>query len=89
MLRKYVFLLTWGVIVHTSLKGAVSSPQGNSVYLTNIKNRLYLYFVFADSYDAVVTTGSFAPGHLNEDCYEDLISITKKGRKYFQITSSV
>ena len=34
----------------------------------------------SDTYDAVVTSGSFIPGHVNEDCYEELIRIIKPGR---------
>ena len=40
----------------------------------------YTVFCFSDSYDVLVTAASFSPGHLNEDCYEDLISITKIGK---------
>ena len=36
--------------------------------------------LFSDKYDAVVTVGSFVPGHLTEDCYEELIRITKQGK---------
>ena len=47
---------------------------------------LYIDYGFvSDSYDAVVTTGSFVPGHVNEECYEELIRITKKGKLLFSV----
>ena len=39
----------------------------------------FFTLLISDIYDAVVNCGSFLPGHLNEDCYEELIRITKKG----------
>ena len=36
-------------------------------------------WLFTECYDVVVSIGAFIPGHLNEDCYEELIRVTKKG----------
>ena len=38
-----------------------------------------------DCYDAVVTNGTFVPGHMNEESYEELARITKKGQSIMNI----
>ena len=40
-----------------------------------------MYFhVLTGCYDAVVSNGAFVPGHINEECFEELARITKKGQ---------
>ena len=35
---------------------------------------------FADAYDVIVGSGIFAPGHVKEDCFEELVRIVKPGK---------
>ena len=35
--------------------------------------------IFADTYDGVIITAAFVPGHVGGDCYDELIRITKPG----------
>ena len=35
-----------------------------------------------ETYDAVIASGTFAPGHLYSDAFLDLIRMTKKGKLF-------
>ena len=49
--------------------------------LLNCVVMIDMYFhVLPDYYDAVVSNGAFAPGHINEECYEELARITQRGQ---------
>ena len=34
-----------------------------------------------DTYDLLISTGCLVPAHIKEDCFEELIRVTKKGMK--------
>jgi hypothetical protein len=54
--------------------GQLLHYKGNS-----FKDLLFLRLYYTETYDAIIASGTFAPGHLNSDAFGDLIRIAKPG----------